>query len=398
MADENRVSLSQLDESDQPVWDALVTIAKHKRIILGITVLVTVLSMAVVVMIPNRYTADALLLPPSQSMSAGTSMLGQLGGVSAASIFGMGIGLKNPGDMYVSLFRSRPVEDAVIRRFGLLDRYKSKNMKEARDRFERLGAVELGAKDGLIRLSMTDSDPRFAAELVNGYIDEFRKFSANLALTEAAQRRLFFERQLKEAKGNLANSEVALKNTEQTTGVLQIEGQARALIESTAALRAQVIAKQVQIEGMRTFATDQNPELFETQKQLDELQSKLKALNGVGDGTGDDLIIPKGKLSSAAMEYIRKYRDVRYSETVYELLARQYEMAKLDEARQGTEIQIAAPALPPDKKSAPHRTLTVLTMFTISFFFSILGVILRERLRDSDAASQLNRVVKALTS
>lgn len=398
MADESRVLLSQYDESNQLVWDALVAIAHHKRIILGITVLVTLISAAVIVMIPNRYTADALLLPPSQNMSAGASMLGQLGGVSAASIFGMGIGLKNPGDMYVSLFRSRPVEDAVIRRFGLLDRYKTKNMKEARDRFERLSAVELGAKDGLIRLSMTDRDPRFAAELVNGYIDEFRKFSANLALTEAAQRRLFFERQLKEAKENLANSEVALKNTEQTTGVLQIEGQARALIESTAALRAQVIAKQVQIEGMRTFATDQNPELFETQKQLDELQSKLKALNGVGDGTGDDLIIPKGKLSAAAMEYIRKYRDVRYSETVYELLARQYEMAKLDEARQGTEIQIAAPALPPDRKSAPHRALTVLTMFSISLFFSMLGAILRERLRDSGAARQLNRVVKAFIS
>ena len=175
--------------------------------------------------------------------------------------------------MYVSFFRSRTVEDAVIQRFGLMAEYHKKSMTDARKAFEKHSSVLLGAKDGLIRITVEDRDPKLAAEIANGYVDEFRKLSATLAVTEASQRRLFFQQQLMEAKGNLTDAEEAMKNTEQSTGVLQIDSQAKALIESAAALRGQVVAKEIQIQAMRSFATEDNPDLIIAKRQLAEIQA-----------------------------------------------------------------------------------------------------------------------------
>src|SRR6185369_10930497 len=177
-----------------------------------------------------------------------------------------------PGDVYVSLFRSRTVEDAVIKRFGLLSRYRESRVTDAREEFEEHATVSLGLKDGLIRVSVKDRDPKIAAEIANGYVDELRKLSATLAITEASQRRLFFQQQLEEAKNSLVTAEIKMKNTQQSTGLVQIDSQARALIESAAALRAQVVAKQVQIQAMRSFATEENPELVTAKQQLAALE------------------------------------------------------------------------------------------------------------------------------
>jgi uncharacterized protein involved in exopolysaccharide biosynthesis len=279
--------------------------------------------------------------------------------------------------MYVSLFRSRTVEDAVIHRFGLMARYREKKITDARKAFEKRSTVLLGAKDGLIRITVEDKDPNLAAEIANGYVDEFKKLSANLAVTEAAQRREFFQQQLLEARGNLTAAEEAMKSTQQSTGVLQVDSQARSLIESAAMLRGQAVAKEVQIQSMRSFATEDNPDLIMAKRQLAEIQAQLSKLAGKDS---DQFIVPKGKAPEAAMEYIRKLRDVKYSETVFELIAKQFELAKLDEARQGAVVQVADEAVPPDKKSSPYRTLTVLLVGVLSFFCACVWCISSDRL------------------
>jgi hypothetical protein len=294
------------------------------------------------------------------------SQLGGAGGMAAAA--GAGLGIKNPGDMYLSLFHSRTLEDAVIQRFGLMDRYHAKIRSAARLALEAHAKTVLGAKDGLITLSVTDKDPNEAAAIANGYVDEFRKFSANLAISEASQRRAFFEKQLLEANEKLATAEEAMKSTEQATGVLQIDSQTRALIESAAALRAQVVAKEVQIQGMRTFATDDNPDLLEARQQLAALQAQLAKLGGTDKDSSSSLLVPKGNVPEAQVEYVRKLRDVKYYETISELIAKQFEAAKLDEARQGTAIQVVDLAVPPEKKSSPRLGLIGLGALVLSFF------------------------------
>ena len=136
------------------------------------------------------------------------------------------------------------------------------------------------AKDGLIHISVEDNDPRKAAAIANGYVEEFRNLSQNLAISEASQRRVFFEQQLEQAKDKLANAEEALKQTEQTTGLIQLDSQARALIETVATLRAQIAAREMMIQGMQTYATGQNAQMIQAQQELDSLRAQLAKLGG----------------------------------------------------------------------------------------------------------------------
>jgi tyrosine-protein kinase Etk/Wzc len=348
--------------------DMLTILSRRRRFVFFFTVGAAVLTTVAVLFIPSRYTAETIVLPPGQNSSTSSALLGALGGSGAlASAAGASLGIKNPGDIYVSLLRSRTVEDAVIKRFGLMDRYRTRKNSDARVAFEKHSNVVLGAKDGLITIGMTDRDPKLAADIANGYLDEFRKFSAELAITEASQRRIFFQQQLFEANQNLAAAEEAMKGIEQSTGVLQIDSQTRALIESAADLRAQVVAKQVQMQGMRSYATEDNPQMLEVRQQLAALQAQLAKLGGSDQSSSAGLIVPKGNVPQAGMEYIRKLRDVKYSETIAELIGRQFEMAKLDEARQGMVIQVVDVALPPDHRSFPRRTITVAIVSLLGF-------------------------------
>jgi uncharacterized protein involved in exopolysaccharide biosynthesis len=256
--------------------------------------------------------------------------------------------------------------------------YHEKRMSDARREFEHRTTAVVGTKDGLIRISVEDRDPKRAAELANGFVEEFRKLSASLAITEAARRRLFFEQQLQQAKDNLTTAEEAMRKTQQSTGVLQIDSQARSLIESAAVLRAQVVAKQVQIQSMRSFAAEDNPSLILARQELAALQAQLEQLAGSQHDTGSDINLSKGRVTESGMEYLRRYRDLKYNETVFELLAKEFEVAKLDEAREGAIIQVVDPAVPPDKKSFPPRLLIVIAVTIFAFFVAAFWILLQK--------------------
>jgi len=365
--------ISEAEASDSPsadvhLLDVLIILSRCRRFIGVFTLSAALLAVIFVLVVPSNYTATTTVMPPQQNTSMSSALLGQLSGSSAlASVAGAGLGLKNPNDVYVSLFQSRTIEDSMVQRFGLKDRYKKKRDSDARSAFEKHTTVALGAKDGLIRISATDGDPKEAADIANGYVEEFKKLSATLAISEASRRRIFFEQQLLEAKENLTTAEETLKHTEQSTGVLQIDSQARSLIESAANLRAQVVAKEVQLQGMRSYATEDNPDVVTAEQQLAALKAQLAKLAGTDQDSGADFIVPKGKVPEAGMEYLRRLRDVKYYETISELIAKQFEIAKLDEARQGSIIQVVDVAVTPDKRSFPKRTVTIILVALIAF-------------------------------
>jgi len=214
-------------DSELPFLDILIIFLQRKRFIVRFVVGAALVSTLVAFLLPVRYEAKVTLLPPAQNSSIASSLLGQLGGMGAlgslASLAGGGLGLKNPADMYVALLTSRTVEDALIQRFGLMKEYRDKRMSDTRKELERRTTAVAGSKDGLIRLSVEDRDPKRAADLANAYVEEFRKLSESLAITEAARRRLFFQEQVQQAKDQLAAAEDAMTKTEQSTGVLQID-------------------------------------------------------------------------------------------------------------------------------------------------------------------------------
>lgn len=376
-------------ETEVSLLDITLMLVQHKRFIIRFVLGAALLAVVVALILPVRYEAATVLLPPVQNSSMASAMLGQIGAIGSLGSLGSlgalagGLGIKSQADMYVSFLKSRTVEDAMVMRFGLMQEYREKRMSDARKEFEQRTSVVAGAKDGLIRVTIEDGDPKRAADLANGYVDEFRQLSASLAVTEAARRRLFFEQQLQPAKDDLMKSEEAMRKVEQTTGVLQIDSQARALIESVAVLRAQVVAKQVQIEGMRSFAAEDNPDLVLAKQELAALQKQLEELAGSQSDTGSDIVLSKGKVTHAGLEYIRVYRDLKYHEAVYELLVKGLEVAKLDEAKEGEIVQVVDKAVPPDKKSSPHRTIIVLATTILAFFFAAFWIIVRHRVKRS---------------
>ncbi len=384
---------------DPHLLDVLILLAKRRKLILIFTFGAAVVGAIALLLLPSRYTAESVLLPPKSDSAISSALLSQAAGsATLASAAGASLGIKNPGDMYVSLLKSRTVEDAVIRRFGLMDRYRAKKMSDARTRFESHTRVTLGPKDGLITINVTDRDPVVAAQIANGYVDEFRKFSANLAITEASQRRVFFQQQLLDAKEKLVAAEEALKTTQQSTGVVQIDSQTRALVESVAELRAQVAAKEVELESMRSYATDENPATVDVRRQLEALQGQLRRLSGPDQDSGANVLALKGKLPEAGLEYFRKLRDVKFYDTISELIARQLEMAKLDEARQGVAIQTLDVAVPPDKRSFPKRGITMILAVVLGFFTGCAWCILAEgfsRFRSRPAESQRIEALRA---
>jgi tyrosine-protein kinase Etk/Wzc len=375
--DETPVSLTPTvgapkQSEDVSLLDMLVVVAARKRLVFGVMATCTAISLIVSLLLPVRYTAKVILLPPQQNTSIGNvlaSQLGSIGGVAALA--SGGLGLKNQNEMYVGMLRSSAVEDAVIQKFGLMQEYHKKYLSEARRVLENRTEIDGSGKDGLIHISFEDHDPTRAAALANGYVDQFRSLSQGLAITEASQRRLFFQRELEQAKNNLADAEEALKRTEETTGVIQLDSQARALIQSAASLRAQITEREVEIQGMESYATGENSQLLQAQRELQSLREQLAKLGGSED-SATELMVPKGRVPEAGLEYVRKLRDVKYYETIFEIIARQFEVAKLDEAKEGQIIQVVDPAIVPDRKSFPKRGLIVIAAAFLGLLFGIL--------------------------
>jgi len=362
--------------------DLLIVLARRRRDLLAGTAAAAALAAIVSFLLPNRFTATTVILPPQQNTSSAPALLGQLGAANPlASLAGGSLGLKNPNDLQVAMLKSRTVEDAMIDRFNLMVLYRENRRSDGRKAFEKYVEIENGLKDGLIRISVTDKDPRRAAEMANAYVEEYKKLSATIAVTEASQRRWFFEQQLVQAKENLANAEEALKQMEQKSGLIQLDGQTRAVIESVAQLRGQVAAKEVQIRAMRQFAAEQNPDLQLAEEELAGMQSQVARMGSRSGSSSGDFLMPKGSVPEAGLDYVRKLRDVKYNETIFELLAKQFEIAKIDEARQGSVVQLVDKAIPPDKKSSPMRLLIVACSTVAGFVLAIFWVLFSEALR-----------------
>jgi len=386
------------EEEKTSLLDLLIVLAMRKRTILWVTAGFAIVSIIIALLLPARYTATVMLLPPQQNSSLSAQMASQLSSLGGVAALANGSNLlKNPNDMYVAMLKSRSVEDAMVEHFDLMNEYHKRYLSEARTRLEHYATVDGSGKDGLIHISVEDADPRRAAELTNGYVDQFRDLSQHLAITEAGQRRMFFEQQLKQASQNLADAEEALNETEQKTGLIQPDSQARAAIESAAALRAQIAAKEVQIQGMQTYATGENAQLLEAQQELDSMRGQLAKLGGSGESSGN-IIGLKGEMTSASMEYVRRLRDVKYYETIFDILARQFELAKLDEAKEGAVIQVVDPAVPPDKRSFPKRGLIVIATTVVGFFLAIFVVLFQAGLRQLRTNPETNSKLTFLKS
>ena len=365
--------------------DLASTLFSKKKIIFWTILVTALISSAIAFLIPAEYTAEAVILTPQQAQSSLSTMtqLASAGGALSGLSLLSGFSLRNPSDLYVGILESRTIADALITRFKLQQVYEDKYLQRARKHLARRTNIKAG-KDTLIHIEVEDRDPKRAAQLADAYVEELSSRNTSVALTEASQRRLFFERQVVEEKELLARSEVALRDTEQVTGLVVPSGQAEALIRSASQLNAEILTREAQLAGMRTYAADENPRFQAVRRELGALRSELANLES-GKQVAGTPEVPVGKLPQAGLEYVRKYRDVKYHEALYEALAKQYEAARLDEAKAAPLIQVIDRAVVPERKSWPPRLLIVSMSSVLAAFAAGLWIVI-----SSKAASQAN--------
>jgi uncharacterized protein involved in exopolysaccharide biosynthesis len=345
--------------------DAAIVLAKHKKIVLGIPVLAALIAAAVSLVLPSTYKATTKLLPPQQSQSSAGALLSQLGATAAGVA-----GIKNPSDMYIGMLKSRTVADRLIAKYKLKEVYGTDSQETARKDLESNTAIAAG-KDGIITIEVEDKNQKLVAPLTNGYVEELLRMTRVLAVTEASQRRLFYEQQLELAKNNLAKAEANLKGALDTTGVISVDTESRAVMETMARLTAQISNKEIQLKSMSAFVTASNPEYRRVEEELNSLRSQLSSLeNGRADSSQQNSKTDSGP-SVKGMGNIKLLRDVKYYQMLYEMLAKQYEVARLDEAKDPALIQVMDPAIDPERRFKPRRTFIVILSTMLGLFCAV---------------------------
>jgi uncharacterized protein involved in exopolysaccharide biosynthesis len=374
--------------------DLLILLLKRKRFILLTTTAFGIIGLLVSFILRPVYRAETKILPPSQS-PAGAFAQTLSGVFNMPGFLAQGLGVKSQMELYIEMLKSRSVLDRIIDRFDLMKRKKKKYPEDARKSLLKIVTIEGEKNSGLVTVKVDDRDPKRAAEMANAFIEELKRIAGGLAITEAAQRRLFFEEQLKDVKASLSKAEEDVRGFQETTGALQVDAQARAVIGGIAMFRAQIAAKEVQLKVLRSYATPQNPDVQKIEEELQALKAELAQQESSGK-TGHDPMMPTGRIPSVGMEYLRKFREVKYNEILFELLSKQYEIARLEEARDAVVIQVIDPAVPPQKKYKPKRMLITLGAmaagFLISVFASCIGGFVERSSGDPVLARKLEAI------
>lgn len=376
---ENTTQQQPVQDDEIDLMNIATTLIQQKYWIIGCASGAGVIALIVSLLMTPVYTATTTILPPQQGSSSIAAALGSLG--TLAGVAGGITALKNPNDLYVGMLQSQTIADRLIKQFDLRGHYQQETMVGTRKALASVSNINAG-KDGLISVSVDDENSLFAANLANAYITELKKLNQNLAITDAAQRRLFFEKQLERVKEDLAKSEINLKQTQEKTGLLLPEGQIKTIIDNVAMLKAQIAAKEVQLAAMRSFATEENPEFMRVQQSLKAMRMQLMSLEK-GQQASGDLVVPTGKIPETALEYVRARREQKYQEILFELMSKQFEVARLDEVRDSSIIQVLDVAVAPDYKSKPNRTIVTMLGLVVGFFIGAFVALTKGKWRQT---------------
>jgi tyrosine-protein kinase Etk/Wzc len=360
-------SMGEMQDDDEiSLLDLLQVIVDNLRLLVLGPLVCGLAALGYSFTIPPTYTAKTQFLPPQQQQSSAASMLASLGALGGMA--GAATGLKSPADQYVAFMKSVSVQDALIERFKLIEKYEAKLKTDAR--LALTGNVRIASgKDGLISVEVDDKDPKFAADLANAHVEELRSLLGRLAVTEAQQRRMFFEKQLAQNKDNLAKADLALKSSGINSSVLK--SSPASAVEAVARLKAGISVQEVKLGTMRNYLTESSPDFKQALSELASLKSQLTKAE------------KEEPASQGASDYVARYREFKYQETMFELFAKQFELAKVDESREGAVIQVLDLAEPPERKAKPKKAMIAIIAALASGFALLLFVFIRSALKSA---------------
>jgi len=367
------------DDDEISLLDLLQVIVDNLRLLVLGPLACGLVALGYSFTIPPIYTAKTQFLPPQQQQSSAASMLASLGALGGLA--GAATGIKSPADQYVSFMKSVSVQDALIERFKLIEKYKAKLKTDARMAFT--GSVRIGSgKDGLISVEVDDKDPKFAADLANAHVEELRNLLGRLAVTEAQQRRMFFEKQLQITKENFTKADIALKSSGINSSVLK--SSPASAVEAVARLKAGISVQEVKLGTMRNYLTESSPDFKQALSELASLKSQLAKAEKEEPASKD------------ASDYVARYREFKYQETMFELFAKQFELAKVDESREGAVIQVLDVAEPPERKTKPNKARIAIIATLASGFALLLYVFVRSALKKASQDEETKLKLTAL--
>jgi tyrosine-protein kinase Etk/Wzc len=368
---------ADVDEDEISLLDLAIALGEEKKTLFAIPAITTTLAIVVSLLITPIFTAKTVMMPPQQQQSGAASALASLGAL--AGLAGAAAGVKSPDDMYIAFMQSESLQRAVIEKLELKERYNAKTMMDARNALKGVVKIASDKKSGLITIEADDKDPEFAAKLANTHVEELRNLMGKLAVTDAQQRRVFFEQQIAKTQEELAQAEANFRSAKEKSGMQVTAVIAEGSVRASAEMRGQIAAKEVQMQAMSRFATPQNPDVQRLGSELGALRAQLAKIEQ-GSG-GEERASPLQQLA------VKFYRDIKAREAVMGVLVAQYESARIDESREGPLIQVVDAAQAPERKSKPKRAIIVLVSAFAGLFLGVLVAFVRRVIRNT-ASSQ----------
>ena len=346
------------DDSGISISEMLCVLREHLKLLVIAPLAAGLLALGITTLIAPTFTAVTTFMPPQQSQSGAASALASLG--SLAGLAGGAAGISSPGERYVALMQSVTVSDRIVDQFKLMEVYDAKFRVDARKGLASNVRITLSKKDGLMTVEVDDRSQQRAADIANRYVDELRRMTGTLAVTEAQQRRVFFERQLQQSRDRLVQAQQALQSSGFNSGALKAEPKAAA--EAYSRIRAEATAAEMRLQILRDTLADSTPEVRQQQTAVAAMRAQLARAEQVTD-------------TSAGPDYVGKYREFKYQETLFDVYARQFELARADESREGALIQVVDVATPPERKSKPRRAITALAT-TLGVLMVLVALVL----------------------
>lgn len=385
--DNNSTENRALNRSNGNLTEYFDILIKHCNLIGYIVGATFILSLIVSLLLPKTYIATARIMPPQEN-SLGLASLLSNADDPLKGLAGSLIGGKTPAALYIGIMKSRTVADALIRKFNLKELYDLKYNEDVYLKLEDRTALEISKKDQIINVSVKDRDPQRAADIANAYVEMLDQINRKLNITQGKRKRLFLEDRLKEVRAELEKAEMDLKRFQEKYHLVSIEEQAKAAIEGAAEIKGEIIAAQTELEVFKQFGTERQIEavmlkakIEELQKQLDRIEqgkkSEADSSNLSNSDKGSSFYIPFDDLPRLGLQLMRLTREAKIQEKLFELLTAQYEMARIEEAKDVDTIQVLDQAVTPEKKESPKRVRIVLVCTFLAFVGAILGVFMR---------------------
>lgn len=362
-------------ESSSSILPLLVVLFRRWRLLLGVPFACALVAVAYSLVAAPVYTATARILPPQYNENTVMAMQNQLGGES--QLGNSALTLKNPTDLFVGILTSRTIADSIIEAVGLRDYYDEEAVADARRVLAAATKIR-AAKDGIVSISVDDTDREMAATIANAYVDQFYAFSRSLARQQAARRAGFYAAALEEARRALAAADLELARTEKSTGFTRLSGQDEAIVQPAAELRAQIATREVQLKTMASYATESNPDYRLIRRELGNLRAELARLQAPSSPSGAapaEPFVGLGDVPDALLAHARSKRDVEYWENIVILLGRFSELGKIDESRDISLFQVLDHAIAPHDKSRPRTRVNAILAGVGSGFACLVWVL-----------------------